>query len=410
MFHRDRFKLLLVLLILACSSNFLYAQMLTTYLPSSNGIKLGSSRTRLHLGLNTSVVREDNIFWTRSNLKSDWITSLKPMVGLAIPLYEHRFVLDYNLSQYLYGNYSSQNHMDHTAKAMLEMNFTDYRFKLEEYYNRFTNRSSTEDSDQIRQENNNIRVDISTMRMNRLGFDIAYNNRVVRYLTDATITGNLRYKDRNRMYHIAEMQYLYRLAPKTTVLLETDLGLIRYDSALSSNSYYLEGLLGAKGNITNKITLDLRAGYRYQNYENSDLVFSDNFSSPVFRGWINFKMSKDDLLTLSVEKTAYESTYRTMNYYDSVFGKIVYKHDFSHKWSLSPYILYQFNSYPEDSTELGETKKRHDNFLITGMSLSYLMQDWIAFKLAYDYRSRSSNFEIFSYKDNLFTFSATVGI
>ena len=184
---------------------------------------------------------------------------------------------------------------------------------------------------------------------------------------------------------------------------------MQYDSNFNPNSFYVEPLIGVKGEITNKITVDVRAGYRHQKYDGSTLVTNENFSGAVLRGWIAFQATKDDLINLSGERSVYESLYQNLNYYTGGLGRLTYKHDFSEKWSVSPYFFYRINTYPEATTEGTVTQKRRDYYLGFGVSASYIMRDWIAFQARYAYNGNNSNFNVFDYKDNVFGISTVIG-
>jgi hypothetical protein len=385
------------------------AQMLSADLPDSQGLKLGDTNARLHVGMKTSLIYDDNIYLSKDNKKDDIITVLEPMVAIVAPFGDNRFIAEYKFSEYLYADYTKEDHPDHLVKGLIEINMTDYRLTLAEQYQRFTNRANTEDSTRMRQQNNDFRAGIATVNENRLGFDIGYRNRIEDYISNEIITGNMKYDDKDRMYHIADIQLLYRFAPKTSLIFETDLGWIRYDNDYNADSFYVEPLIGIKGELTNKITANIRGGYRYQEYETSSLVINDDFESAVVRGGIDFQMTKDDLVNLAVERSAYESTYKNINYYEGTSGMLKYTHAFSKKLSLSPYGTYQWHRYAKETTEDSDTKKRRDKIFGGGVSLKYNMRDWVALEAKYDYKEKDSNFDKFDYKDNAVTVSATIG-
>jgi len=400
---------LLVVMGFMAMSGILQANIISEALPSSRGLQLGDSRARLHAGVGAGVTYDDNIYLSSNDVKHDWITLLTPMAAVVVPLDESKFVAEYRFSDFLYSKYTTEDHPDHMAKALLEVNLTDYQIKLDEQYDRFTNRASMEGSYRIRQSNNDLRVGISKINVNRFGFDVGYSNKIENYLSNEVITGGMTYADKDRMFHIVDTQFLYKFAPKTTFIVEADLGAIRYDSDLNPNAFYVEPLVGLKGELTNKVTVEVRGGYRHQQYDTSALVTNENFNGPVIRGWIAFQATKDDLINLTGERSVYESLYRNLNYYTGGFTRLMYKHVFSDKWFVSPYFFYRLNSYPEATTEASVTQKRRDNYIGGGIGLNYTMQEWIAFQVKYDYKSNDSNFNEFDYKDNTLGISMVVG-
>jgi hypothetical protein len=71
------------------------------------------------------------------------------------------------------------------------------------------------------------------------------------------------YNDKDHMTHLIDLAVLYRFLPKTSFILETDVAFIEYDSDYNPDSYYIEPLVGLKGELTNKITANIRGGYRH---------------------------------------------------------------------------------------------------------------------------------------------------
>jgi polysaccharide biosynthesis protein VpsM len=386
-----------------------YAQMLSADLPDSKGIKIGESRARLHVGVKTTEMYDDNIYLSKDDKKEDWITIIEPMVALKAPLGDNLFTAEYKFSEYLYAKYDKESHPDHLAKGSLEINMTDYQLRFDEKYQRFTNRASMENSTRVRQQVNTARAGFSTIEYNKFGFDVGYTNKIEDYLSDQIIISNMKYKDKDRMSHIVDLQLLYKAAPKTTLIAQTDLGWIDYDSKLNPDSFYVEPLLGVRGEITNKVTAELRAGYRHQEYDKSELVRNKDFGSFVARGGVRFQPTKDDMISADIERSSYESTYKDINYYTGTAGILAYEHKFSDKLSMTPYGTYAYHQYPEDTTEDSTTKKRTDKLYGAGIALRYILQDWLAFETRYDYKEKDSNFKKFAYKDNTVSVSATIG-
>ncbi|GAG52787.1 unnamed protein product, partial [marine sediment metagenome] len=209
--------------------------------------------------------------------------------------------------------------------------------------------------------------------------------------------------------NIIDAEIGYRILPKTTLLFEGYLGFLDYDSPLSSDSYYIETLLGLRGDLTSKLTVNLSGGLRHQDYESSDLTGSDDFTSFVARGGVDYYITDDDILNLSLERSIYESTYANMNYYNVNLISARYTHMFNNKISAGLFGSYQLNLYPGKSTEDGKTAKRYDHIFGTGCMVRYDIRKWISVELKYECLQRESRFSTFDYIDNLITIRGTVG-
>jgi len=391
------------------SSAFPADHILSYDLPKSKGVQIGSEDARVHVGVKTKGLLDDNIYLSKSGKKLDYITILEPMIGVTVPFDDNRIMADYKFSGNFYSTYHKENHLDHMARGLVDLNFTEYKLTINDQYSMFTNRASMEDTERVQQQRNNFRAGFSTQRDRKLGFDVGYSNKIEDYFDKAKIYGELTYADRDSMSHIFDMQVLYNIAPKTTLILETDLGMIDYTSKLSSDSFYVEPLIGVQGKITNKIVANLRGGYRYQNYKKSDLVINTDYSSFVVRGGVDFTPTKDDLVNVVVERNSYESTYKNMNYYSGTFTKLSYTHNFGKDLSITPYGSYEINDYPKETTESGATKYRCDQLFDVGATAQYFMKEWISFEGGYTYKGKSSNFSEFDYGDNRVTLAVTVG-
>ena len=385
------------------------SHILSQDLPQSKGLQIGSEDARVHAGLKTSLFYDDNIYLTRNDEVQDWVTVVQPMIGIDVPFGDNRFVADYKFLAYFYHTNTNENHQDHEARGLVELNFTEYKVTIEDEYRRFTNRSDIENTNRIQQQWNNFRTGLSTQRDRKLGFDIGYSNVIDDYLTTDVISENLTYKDRDRMFHIIDMKILYKVAPKTVLIVETDIGWINYQSKLSSDSFYVEPLVGVKGKITNKISADLLAGFRHQSYKSSDFVIDTGYDSFVARGGVDFQVTKDDLVKLGVERSSFESTYSNINHYDATFVELSYTHNFGKKLKITPYVSYQYNWYPEETVEDGVTGRRIDHYYDGGILVQCVMTDWMSLDAEYIHKGRSSSFSKFDFKDNRFIFGVTIG-
>ena len=397
------------LTLIISESPFSYAQLINKDLPDRGGFKLiEDSSIMLHGAVKGEMIFDDNIYLAPNDKKSDWIRVIAPSVGIEIPIKDSVLSADYEMKHYNHNSYSGENHTDHRVRVLGEINLTDYVISIKDTYRRFTDRAANEDSDRIKQQDNIARVGISSER-NKLGFDVGYTNKIKDYITDQTIFGGLKYDDKDYVEHMIDFQLIYRILPKTSIIAEADIGTIRYNSDLVPNSDYLETLLGVKGELTNKVTGNIKGGYRWQNYKSSDFVVRKNFDNFVARGGIEFRMTDRDLLNLSIERANYESTYRDMNYYESNYARLGYTHRFGNKVSLNSYGFYQYNRYPEKTTEDGVNARRHDKLFGGGAGLRYDIQKWCSLEAKYDYRERDSKFSKYDYKNNMVTFTATIG-
>lgn len=405
---------LIILAVLSCVilySKNSYAQLTNNDLPNREGIKFGLGNAVVHAAYTQQEQYDSNIFLTPSDRRIDVITLLNPSAGIEIPMGDNLFSADYAAGINFFGHYTKQDHIDHKVRGLAEINLTDYKITVKDTFDHFTDRSGTENTARIKQQTNSFKAGISA-EFELLGFDIGYRNEIQDYLSTEVFYGPLNYEDKSTMTHIIVIEGSYRFMPKTLFLVETDLGFVDYyNSSLSPDSYFIETVLGIKGEWFKKINVNFKAGLRYQSYEKSDSIIVGNkdYIGPVLRGGFDYSITEYDKLEVRLERAIYESTYNNMNYYDVNYIGCDYVHEFSDKLSVTAGLSYQLNLYPGESTENGVTAKRYDNLFDISLGGRYEIRKWLALEAKYEYRQRISRFSNLNYYDNLITIRGTVG-
>lgn len=391
-------------------SGISHAELANKELPDRTGLKLSNyNNARAHTAFKAEERIDTNIFLANTDRKLDSITILEPSIGLDLPFGENNLSADYDVGVYLYGKYTDQGHVDQKARALAEFNLNDYKVTSKDTFKIFTNRASNETSQRIKQEINDFRTGIMA-QFEKLIFDVGYTNLWEAYESDQTFYESLTYEDRDRFSNIVDMTASYRVLPKTYLLVENDLGFVHYyNSSEVPGSWYDETLAGIKGEWFSKSDVNFRAGFRYQRYDNSDLLAHKAYTGAVMRGGFNYYPTEDDTIALLLERSIYESTYNNMNYYTLNAAGLDYKHKLNDKVSLNLFGFYQFHQYPSETTENGVTVKRYDNYYSGGASLRYDMRKWISVEVRQEYTQKASKFDIFNYVDNIMSIRGTIG-
>jgi hypothetical protein len=155
--------------------------------------------------------------------------------------------------------------------------------------------------------------------------------------------------------------------------------------------------------------VNFHAGFKCQTYDSSDIITDKAFVGFVAKGGLDYFITDDDDIILSLERDVYDSIYQNMSYYTLNFAGLRWAHRFSDKISASVYGSFQYNIYPSQSTENGTTATRYDNDLGFGASLRYDIRKWASVEAKYDFRQRICKFDTFDYIDNQITLNGTVG-
>lgn len=384
-----------------------YGQLVNEDLPSRDGIKL--DKIVLHSAFKTAERYDTNIFLSDSADKHDIISILSPSGGFELPFHNGSLSADYLADLFLYGIHQDQDYMNQRVRGLAELELADYKVKVSDIFRIFTDRAANENSVRLRQTVNDIRAGVST-DFERLNLDAGYTNRLEMYDSNDPFFGTLTYEDRNRDNHIIDTTVSYRFLPKTSLLLENDLGFIRYfKSSIIPDSVYDEALVGAQGLWFSKSKINFKAGLRAQGYDNSNIIANKDYIGPVMRGGFDYSPTDSDTIVLELTRTIYESAYSNMNYYNANLFGFNYRHNFTDKLAANLFGSYQLHLYPSESTENGLTAKRRDNYYQGGTSVRYDLRKWISFEAKYEYAQRVSKFDVFDYIDQQVTISGTVG-
>ncbi|MEW6101570.1 MAG: outer membrane beta-barrel protein [Candidatus Omnitrophota bacterium] len=397
-------KISLIMLGLLVSNS--YADILSRDLPNREGLKLGEAL--FHSALRTQVEFDSNIYLTDKNEKYDIITMINPSIGLKIPLRDNGLSFEYDIAVNEFSRFHENDHIDHRLLTLLEVNLTDYQVTLDDEWRRFTDRAGSEDVNRTKRQTNSLRLGVATT-LDQLSFDIAYLNFWQDYLVNKTIINGLDYNDKDSLTHVLDIEAAYRFMPKTSALWENKVGFIDYyHSSLPPDSYFIESLLGVKGEWLAKTTVDLRGGVKFQDYETSTVLSDENYLNFVAKGVLEHSLSDDDTVKLKAERNTYESTYSNMNYYEANMIGFDYKHKF-YKVTAEIFGQAQQNRYPDESTEDGETAKRKDKLYNVGGALRYDVRNRVSLEAKYEYKKRDSRFKTLDYIEHLTTLRCTIG-
>jgi hypothetical protein len=375
-------------------------------LPKRKGVEVGD--VMFHSAISTGVIIDPNIYLANQNEKYDIINTLEASFGVEIPLQEHKISLDYLAQQYFFERYNSNNHFDQRVRGLLELNFTDYKVTLRDTYRKYEALPGADNSGRLKQDDNNVRLGV-THETDKFAFDIGYSNIVHHYFNDDTIFDVVTYKDRDYMLHVSDISVGYKILPKTAIVLENDYGYATHRSGNSPDYYFNDTLIGVKGELHKNLTTTLQAGYRYQYFNDSPILYDDTVSKFICRGGVKYTFSDSDVFDLGMERTVNDSTYKDVTYYTTNFVSLGYTHAFTEKLSSRIFGTYQRNEYPTETTEGTKTAKRIDNAYGLGASLRYDIRRWLSAEIGYEFKDAACNFNTFTYNDNIATFKVSAG-
>lgn len=395
--------------LLFLSANTTYAQLTNTDLPDRTGIKL-LGNAKLHGAFKTAETIDTNIFLANTDRKIDSITVLSPSLGLEIPSHNSIFSADYQTDIYMYGVNREQDYVNQRLRGLAEITFADfYKLEIKDTARIFTDRAANENSLRLKEKTNNFRSGISA-EFNRLMVDVGYVNDLLTYDSTNPFLGQLTYEDRNYDVNAFEGTVSYKFWPKTAVLAQNILGFIHYlNTSQVPGSYYDEALIGFKGEWFSRANVNFKAGFRYQQYQDSNVIAHKDYIGAVMKGGFDYSPTPNDGLLFEFDREIYESLYLTNNYYIANLFGVSWKHNFTPKIYSTLSGSYQLHQYPSETTENGITQKRHDSYYQAGASLKYDLRKWISLEAKYEFTDKTSNFSFYDYVDNAVTVSGTIG-
>ncbi len=375
-------------------------------LPKRQGLKAGE--IVFHSAVTTGVMIDPNIYLASQDEKYDIINTLEASFGVEIPLQEHIISLDYQAKQYFFERYNNNNHFDQRVRGLMELNFTDYRVTLNEVFNKYESIPGEDNTGRLKQDDNNVRLGV-THEAGNFAFDLGYSNLVHHYYNDDFMFSTVAYKDRDYMMHVADISVGYKILPKTSIVLENDYGVSTHVSGNSPDYYFDDILVGVKGELHKNLTTTLQAGYRYQYFGASPILYNGKASKFICRGGIKYALSDKDVFDLNVDRTVNDSIYADATFFTMDYMVLNYTHIFTNKLSSRIFGSYQRNMYPIETTEGTKTAKRVDNAFEAGASLHYDIRRWLSAEISYEFKNADSNFKVFSYNDNIALFKITAG-
>ena len=344
----------------------------------------------------------DNIFLEQDNQENDdWITTTTLGFGLKMPLVAQReedFLLkaEYAADIIEFWDYSGQSRIDHSISTTADFLFAnDVTFKLKDNFKKTADPATSELTALEKRLRNTVEAVLGYKR-EKIGVDLGYTN--IREDYDAL-------DSLDKYEHVLTATGYYELFPKTSILCEYNFGQIIYDdNATNSDSEYNQWRIGLEGEIASKLTGVVKAGFKSTSYD--DASRSDFNGFTLFAN-LTYKMRERSTLNIYGERESVESTYRTLSHYESNKIGLTLDHQLLERLFLVLADSYQFNKYPDETTENSLTAKRKDTIWDGKIGLRYEIKDWLHMETGYEYKQRDSKFATFDYKNNIFSVKAT---
>lgn len=381
----------------------------------------GPKSGRFHPFILLQETYTDNLYKTESNTKDDFITVLSPGIWVAIPgarvkpvnvesdtdspggLKLSRMTPDtirkfqayalYSAKFVNYSNHSDNDHVDHSAQALLRYNFNSgISVDLLNIFTDQEEEAGNGISDTFYRSTENLFNSILGYRApsENLKLKLDYKNYRLDY-KDAAADYRDR-KDNSAYFSIA-----CRIKPKTFLFMGYGFSDIDFVAANNSDSKENEIYSGLSWNMSGKTKGVIKIGYLEKNFDQPGLGDQDDISIELQS---TYSFSPETSLKLNGYRKFNESDISSASSYLSTGAALLLKKSFSPKWSVQFHALYEYDNYNE--------MDRNDDFYSLSPTIRFTARRWLIFDFEYTYEINDSNIQIYDYERHQFFLGASL--
>jgi polysaccharide biosynthesis protein VpsM len=338
-----------------------------------------------------------NIYQAEHHEKSDWITSVVPGFNLNYTFGQHSLAVDYYVDFLNYARYSKNNYQDHRANGLLNLALpADLQMSIEDHFTRSSFEISPQQDRQRPYHQNLFNSTLAYVFADRWKAEVKYNRDDLSF--DAT-------RDRESQYtsNLVGGTFYYRFLPRTSALVEYDYltkDFVGYNTSDHKDHLLYGGIAFAP---RGKLRGSFRAGYGWKDFDQHLSTRRDN--SP--QTWIVAAQIVEDFsprtsLTFdAIRALADDSDVQNASYINTSAG-LTGQHYFTSKIGASVSAAYRQGDYLDYTTEpiTEMQKKRNDKVWTFGGAAFYDIQKWLQVRIEYEYITKNSNFETYSFDEH----------
>ncbi len=363
----------------------------------------------------------DNVFNSRKDKESDFVTVLSPGIWMTLPhIYEKLLLAEtsilspggFSLSRYkpetfrryqtylfynadieLFSKESSGNIVNHKAEGFFQYNLRGgLTFEFIDQYLASHDLRGTGISGKLDKFRTNLaNINVMYNASDRFNFRLDYAN----YLVNYTASRN---DFRDRIDNSLSAYVFYRFRPKTSLFYEYEFVDISYDDDISSDSVEHHNFFGVQWDITAKSRGSIKAGYGFKDFSSSDVDDDNEF---ILEAQVDHKITGKTSIILKASRKTNESNISTMNFMTSDYFQIDYLQKITGKLTGNASFSYGRNTYNGKLTLNGITKKLRDNYITGLIALQYKFKEWLEMDAGYILNKRDSTFSDFDYTTNI---------
>lgn len=349
--------------------------------------------------IDVSEYYDDNIFATRTNEKSDFITVISPSVTVDSDWQEHQLRMSGGVDVGRYAGHTAEDYTDYWAGA-------DGRFDITRKTNLFAGGRYTRSHEGRESPDDIVGLEPTTYdlingyaggfhRFDKLSIRIGGTYRRYNFDDTPALNTTINNDDRDRNMYTGGANVSYDIGSGFRVFGEAAVDLRRYDSRVDDNGFDRDsdGYRLSAGLRFNRETLKGRvfAGYIDQNYDDPALT---DISTPTVGGNVSWSVSPETTLSGYVTRSVDETTLDGASAALSTGGGVNVDH------ALTQAITGNLNASFYDFDYEGID--RDDNLLSLGAGLRFQLTPHVYMSPTWRFNHRMSNIETAEYYNNIF--------
>ena len=384
----------------------------------------------VHPFLKLNGMHSDNIFNTKENTASDFITVVSPGIWLAAPRVKEELLdidtssissggldLDFatgkDFKRYqaylfygpdisMYSRYSDENITRHRAEGMLQYNLRGgLTFEFIDQFQRSRDPRGTGISTQEdRYATNFLTFRTSYDITPKLELKADYSNFIVDYSAQRN-----NYRDRDDDSVSASV--FFKFTPKTSAFIEYDYVTVNYDTNTLYDSSLHRGYGGIAWDVTKKSEGRFKIGSSSRDYESPRISDTDEF---VMELQLDHTFTPKTSVAFTAFRQNSESNIQGLNSILRNRFDTAVTYRLTSKITTILELAYSEENYDGALTYGGVTKEREDETNMAALSAKYEIKKWLTAGLSYSYRKRDSNFSDFDYSTSVFLINLTAAL
>ncbi len=369
------------------------------FLPGE-GLKVGPVQIHPFLGL--AEVFTDNVFRTKTNRKSDFLTTIAPGIQAYMPFGgRHSFLLDYRAAQFLYNKFTENNVLTQHGVGHLEFDFPGgLKVNIQgghvEGFDRRGSALDIQDRDITKWRTSSF---LGQTRWYGPRGSIRLRSRYTRWHYKNNGQDSIRDRKNTR----ADITGFINATSSISGLLGASISNNTFDENIQLDSFTYGVFTGFEIEPTKKLSGEVRVGYSILNFDRAPIssdqqppgsVLSqggDAREALTVRGILIWRPTSRQYFNLQPFRLIRQSAVFNSSTFIQTGFSLLGTHKILDRLSLRGRIYYSNDKFEED---------RRDNRFQWQVGLDYRTIKWLGFRLNYIFDRRSSNQNRFDYYSN----------